>query len=121
MGCEYRIQADGSVKRYHQISYTQIWGMMEYIEHQEDLVGRAFAEIDQVHWLLEQGFRGHIARHHDITSDNFHIQLTFEVPEDIYTYIVLKWPEEIVKVDFDGPTIREERKYDYTKSWETKS
>ena len=118
MDCKFRIQPDGSVVEFKDISYIQTWGMMEYIEHQEDLVGKAFMELDQVAWLIDQGFKGSIARHHDIRSDNFHIKMTFTVPEDVYTFIVLKWPEEIIKVNFDGPTIREERENDNTNTKE---
>lgn len=92
-----------------QVAYTQIWGMAEWMEEQHDLVSRAFQELDQVQWLYSQGYKGHIARHYEVTSDNFHIQVTFDIPDEIYTYLILKWPEEILTVDFDGPTIKETR------------
>ena len=91
------------------IKYIQIWGMEQWIQDQENLVGRAFSEIDQIQWLQEIGYTGHITRSHNPVTDNFHITMSFEVPERIYTFLLLKWDEEVLKVDFDGPTIKEER------------
>jgi hypothetical protein len=92
-----------------EISYTQIWGMAEWMEDQRDLVARAFYEVEPIQWMQEQGYTSHVARHYDRLTDNFHVKITFNIPDEIYTYVTLKWPEEVVKVDFNGPTIKEER------------
>ena len=92
-----------------EIAYTQIWGLAEWMEDQSDLVARAFYEVEPIQWMYEHGYDGHVARHYDRLTDNFHIKVTFNIPDEVYTYVILRWPEELVKVDFDGPTIKEER------------
>lgn len=89
-----------------EISYTQIWGMQEWAELHHGQVRRAFNTLDEIQWLQNQGFEGRISRHYEDKSDNFHITITFDVPDDIYTFFILKWPDEVLKVDFDGPTIK---------------
>lgn len=91
------------------VEYTQVWGMLEYMEDQEDRIGAAFADAEPIAWLFEQGYMGVVTRHHQIVSDNFHIKLTFYLPDEVYTFLMLRWPEEIIKIDFDGPTLTEER------------
>ena len=107
MNLRYKIHDDGSVHRYIQVSYEQRWGMAEWINQNQDLVSQAFDELDQIQWLYDQGYTGSVARHHDQYMDNFHIKMTFEIPETVLTVMTLKWPEEISTIDFAGPTILE--------------
>lgn len=91
------------------VSYTQVWGMADWMEHNSLEVGRAFMSVEAINWLRLQGYRSQVTRHFEVASDNFHITMSFEIPEEVYTFMLLKWPEEVVRIDFDGPTIRETR------------
>lgn len=94
------------------VKYVQVWGMEQWLQDQEDLVGKAFSSLTQIAWLESQGYKGQISRSYNMQSDNFHVTMSFEVPDRIYTFLVLKWSEEVSRVDFDGPTLREERSTD---------
>ena len=111
MNLRYRRHEDGSVHRYVMVTYEQRWGMESWINQNADLVGRAFSELDQIQWLHELGYTGTVARHHDVYMDNFHIKMSFEIPEQVLTMMTLKWPDEVAHVDFAGPTMIESREY----------
>lgn len=91
------------------VEYTQVWGMAEWMEQNFTEVGRAFAEVEQVAWLLANSYPHTVKRSYEARTDNFHITMMFTIPDEAYTFLVLKWPETTIRVDFMGPTIKETR------------
>lgn len=91
------------------VSYTQVWGTAEWMEQNTFEIGQAFMSVGAIEWLRLQGYTSQVTRHYEVASDNFHVTMSFEIPEEVYTFILLKWPEAVARIDFDGPTIRETR------------
>lgn len=86
----------------HLITYEQIWSDDLWIENTDHtMVEMTFRQFPQLVWLLDEGYKPTIHKWHNIASQNMHIAYQFRLPESVITFVCLKWPEQIMHIDYD--------------------
>ena len=87
--------------------YDQIWSMSAWLESSIEITAIGdirvrFAVVPQIQDLLDQGFVPTISKRHDIHRDNVHFTMTFDIPESVRTFMLLKYPQPVEEIDFDS-------------------
>lgn len=91
---------------YEQIISTDVWMESDAI----DTFHKIFAQIPQVVYLINKGYKPTISKWNNHQSMNLHIAYQFRIPEQELTWICLQWPDAISNIDYDNMiTIIEDR------------
>ena len=88
------------------LRYEQIWEMSSWLEisvdHGENVIGEIFKSVPAIAWLLENDFAPTVTRHQDVYLQNIRFIMQFELADEIVTFLLVKWPDEVEKIDFDS-------------------
>lgn len=83
------------------ITYNQLW-VTEQLAQETDLdnlVVKVFKQPEVI-WLLDQGFSHRFYNDREYAQDVVEFTLEFTVPEEIVTYICMRWPRSRQIVDY---------------------
>lgn len=103
------------------ITYEQIWSDDLWLNNTKvSAIEEAFRQFPQLVWLLDEGYKPTIKKWHNIASQNMHIAYQFRLPESVITFVCLKWPEQIMHIDYDQMITTIESRYDQEETQQTR-
>lgn len=82
-------------KKVKMIYYEQHWLMSDWITDTTGLADRVFYSQPEIAWLIEQGYKPEFSKMADLEMESMKYMMRFEIPEDDYLLLLLKWPNHL--------------------------
>ena len=76
------------------ITFSQRWRLEDYVQEHADVIDRCWDSSDEITWLKSNGFYPTKIALTNIDTDIIDYSLIFYVPEEIKTFLLLKYPAE---------------------------
>ena len=64
-------------------------------------VGMRFLAVPQIKELIDMGYKPTISKRHEFQSQNIIFTITFEVPDEVKTFMLLKYPNPVSDINFE--------------------
>lgn len=85
------------------IEYTQIWPMELWLTSYsaESLMKKFFKESPEISWLQQEGYKPSIFSLYNHQTENVEVTMSFKVPDEIVTYLMLRFIDNETEMDID--------------------
>lgn len=71
--------------------------MEDWLQDTTGLADRVFYSQPEIAWLIEQGYKPEFARMADLEMETMKYMMTFNLPDDDYLLLLLRWPDHLCK------------------------
>lgn len=80
------------------ITYSQTW-MEELWQSEQHMIARSKFNIPEFVWLESEGYEPVFKQTYDPNRQHWVYTAEFSVPDEVLTYINLRWPDQRYEID----------------------